>query len=128
MLVKPCHPHHSKVSQHVNLLRRLSWFLPPSLLVLYLKLYILPCVDYCDVVWDCCSNQDTRHCLTTPVALAYTVPACPLLLPYGMIFTLHMQKASPCSTHVQMLQLPCPSLSISLFPQTISDTPPATAT
>ena len=39
-----------KMSQFVNLLRRLSWFLPSSLLVLYLKSYILPCVDYCDVV------------------------------------------------------------------------------
>ena len=51
-----------KVSQHVNLLKRLSWFLPSSLLVLYLKLYILPCVDYCDVVWDC--KQDVS-CLQT---------------------------------------------------------------
>ena len=53
-----------KVSQCINLLRRLSWFLPSSLLVLYLKSYILPCVDYCDIVWDCCSKQDSNHLQT----------------------------------------------------------------
>ena len=37
-----------KVPQCVNFLRWLSWFLPSSLLVLYLKSFILPCVDYCD--------------------------------------------------------------------------------
>ena len=45
----------------MNLLRRLSWFL---LFVLYLKSYILPCVDYCDVVWDCCSKQDSNRLQT----------------------------------------------------------------
>ena len=54
----------AKVSQCINLLRRLSWFLPSSLLVLYLKSYILPCVDYCDIVWDCCSKLDS-NCLQT---------------------------------------------------------------
>ena len=53
-----------KVSQRTNLLRRLSWFLPSSLLVLYLKSYILPCVDYCDIVWDCCSKQDSNRLQT----------------------------------------------------------------
>ena len=32
----------TKVSRSVNLLRRLSWFLPRSLLILYLKSYINP--------------------------------------------------------------------------------------
>ena len=64
VLVKPHHPHSRKVSQHANLLRWLSWFLPFSLLVLYIKTYILLCVDYCDVVWDCCSKQDS-NCLQT---------------------------------------------------------------
>ena len=59
-----------KVSQWANLFRQLSWFL---LLVLYLKSYILLCVDYCDVVWDSYSKQDSNplqtlfnclHCLT----------------------------------------------------------------
>ena len=43
----------------MNLLRRLSWFLPQSLLVLYFKSYILPLVDYCDVVWDNCTQHDS---------------------------------------------------------------------
>ena len=45
-------------------LRRFSWFLPSSLLLLYLKSYILPWVDYCDVVWDCCSRQDANRLQT----------------------------------------------------------------
>ena len=45
----------AKLSCTVNLLRCLSWFLPRSLLALYLKSYILPSVDYCDVVWDNCN-------------------------------------------------------------------------
>ena len=58
-----CHINHvvSKVSRSVNLLRHLSWFLPQSLLVLYLKSYILPLVDYCDVVWDKCSQHDASQ-------------------------------------------------------------------
>ena len=36
-----------KVSCSLNLLRRLSWFLPCSLLLTYLKSYILPHFDYC---------------------------------------------------------------------------------
>ena len=53
-----------KVSLCVNILRRLSWFLLSSLLVLYLNSYILPCVDYWDIVWDCCSKQDSNHLRT----------------------------------------------------------------
>ena len=44
--------------------RRLSWFLPQSLLVLFLKSYILPVLDYCDVVWDSCTKKDAQ-CLET---------------------------------------------------------------
>ena len=51
----------SRMGRGVNLLRRLSWFLPQSLLVLYLKSYILPLVDYCDVVWDNCTQHDSHH-------------------------------------------------------------------
>ena len=36
----------NKVSRSLNLLRRLSWFLPQPLLPLYLKSYILPHFDY----------------------------------------------------------------------------------
>ena len=50
-----------KVSRKLNLLRRLSWFLPRSLLLLFLKSYILPQFDYCDVVWcGCTKSESTR--------------------------------------------------------------------
>ena len=50
-----------KVSRSLNLLRRLSWFLPRSLLLLSLKSYILPQFDYCDVVWcGCTKSESTR--------------------------------------------------------------------
>ena len=51
----------TKVSRNVNLLRRLSWFLLHSLLALYLKSYILPLIDYCDVVWDNCTQHDSSR-------------------------------------------------------------------
>ena len=44
----------------LNLLRRLSWFLPQPLL-LYLKSYILPSFDYCDVVWSGCTKGEALH-------------------------------------------------------------------
>ena len=50
-----------KVSRHLNLLRRLSWFLPQHLLLLYLKSYILPIFDYCDVVWFGCTKSDSHR-------------------------------------------------------------------
>ena len=49
----------TRVGRGVNLLRCLSWFLPRSLLVLYLKSYILPLVDYCNVAWDICTPHDS---------------------------------------------------------------------
>ena len=48
-----------KVSRSLNLLRRLSWFLPRPLLLLYLKSYILPHFDYCDVVWIGCTKAES---------------------------------------------------------------------
>ena len=49
-----------KVTRSLNLLRRLSWFLPQPLL-LYLKSYILPSFDYCDVVWSGCTKGEALH-------------------------------------------------------------------
>ena len=45
-----------KVNSCLNLVHRLSWFLPLSLLT-YLKSYILPHFDYCDVVWSSCTQE-----------------------------------------------------------------------
>ena len=50
-----------KVTRSLNLLRRLSSFLPRSLLLLYLKSYILPSFDYCDVVWSNCTQEESRR-------------------------------------------------------------------
>lgn len=50
-----------KVSRSLNLLRRLSWFLPQPLLLLFLNSYILPSFDYCDIVWSGCTNQQAKH-------------------------------------------------------------------
>ena len=51
----------SKVSRSLNLLRRLSWFLPQPLLLLFLKSYILPTFDYCDIVWSGCTKHEARQ-------------------------------------------------------------------
>ena len=50
-----------KVNRSLNLLRRLSWFLPRSLLFTFLKSYILPHFDYCDVVWSGCNLGESRR-------------------------------------------------------------------
>ena len=47
----------SKVHRNINLLRRLSWFLPKNALTTFYKAYILPSFDYCDVVWHSCSQE-----------------------------------------------------------------------
>ena len=67
-----------KVSRSISLLRRLSWFLPRSLLVLFLKSYILPVLDYCDVVWDSCTKKEAQRMET--------------LLNYACRVVLHRQK------------------------------------
>ena len=49
----------SKISHNINLLRRISWFLPSSLLVQYLKYYVLPLLDYCDTVRNGCTQKNS---------------------------------------------------------------------
>ena len=48
----------STVSRNLNLLRRLSWFLPKAALLVFYHSYIVPTFDYCDVVWGCCTKED----------------------------------------------------------------------
>ena len=50
-----------KVSHSLNLLRRLSWFLPQPFLLLFLKSYIIPNFDYCDVVWFGCTKSEPHR-------------------------------------------------------------------
>ena len=54
----------NKVTRSLNLHRRLSWFLLQPFLLLYLKSYILPSSDYCDVVWSGCITNEAL-CLET---------------------------------------------------------------
>ena len=42
----------AKVTQNINLLRQLSWFLPKHALITFYNAYILPSFDCCDVVWQ----------------------------------------------------------------------------
>ena len=51
----------NKVTRSLSLLRRLSWFLPRPLLLLYLKSYILTLFDYCDSVWSVCTKQHSHR-------------------------------------------------------------------
>ena len=51
----------AKVSRNLNLLRRLSWFLPQPLLLLFLNSYILPLFDYCVVVWSGCTKSEASR-------------------------------------------------------------------
>ena len=48
-----------KVNGCLNLLRRLSWFLSRTLLLTYL--YILLHIDYCDVIWSSCTQEESRR-------------------------------------------------------------------
>ena len=54
----------AKVSRNLNLLRHLSWFLPQPLLLLFLKSYILPLFDYCNVVWSGCTKSEASNLQT----------------------------------------------------------------
>ena len=51
----------AKVCRNVNLFHRLSWLLPQPLLLLFLKSYILPLFDYCDVVWSGCTKSEASR-------------------------------------------------------------------
>ena len=49
----------NKVCRSLNLLHCLSYFLPRPLLLLFLNSYILPHLDYCDVVWSSCTKSQS---------------------------------------------------------------------
>ena len=49
------------VSRNVQLMRRLSWFLPVNSLKAFYFAYIATSFDYCSLVWDpCCYTDSTR--------------------------------------------------------------------
>ena len=80
----------TKVSRSLNLLRRLSRFLPKSLLLLYFKSYVIPTFDYCDVVWSNCTTSEAK-CLET-------------LFNYGCRLVLHKPRLYSTSSARQALQ------------------------
>ena len=82
----------SKVTRSLHLLRRLSWFLPKNLLLLFLKSYILPSFDYCDIVWSGCTKQQSL-CLES-------------LLTIGCRIVLHRNRNSSASAVRKELGLP----------------------
>ena len=48
-------------SRNVQLMRRLSWFLPTNALKAFYFAYIATSFDYCSLVWDtCCASDSTR--------------------------------------------------------------------
>ena len=50
----------AKVTRNINLMRRLSWFLPKHVLFTFYNAYILPSLDYYDVVWQKDSTELER--------------------------------------------------------------------
>ena len=77
----------TKVSRNINLLCRLSWFLPWPLLLLFLKSYILPSFDYCDVVWSGYTQSEVSRLET--------------LLTYACCTVLHKRKGLLCFSCLQ---------------------------
>ena len=51
----------TKVSHSLNLVQRLLWFIPQSLLLLYFKSCVIPTFDYCDVVWSSCTTVEAKR-------------------------------------------------------------------
>ena len=47
-----------KVSRNLRLMRRLSWILPRQALVSFYFAYIVPSLDYCNLVWSSCRKSD----------------------------------------------------------------------
>ena len=49
----------AKVTRSINLLWRMSWFLPKKMLLMFYNSYVIPTFDYCDTVWSsgCTATQ-----------------------------------------------------------------------
>ena len=100
-----------KVSHSLNLLRRLSWFLPQPLLLLYLKSYILPHFDYCDVVWIGCTKAESLLLESSPNFACRTVlHRCKL-----SSASLFKKKFPSCANCLQVPLFPSPTYLSQLF-------------
>ena len=120
-----------KVSRSLNLLRRLSWFLPQPLLLLYLKSYILPYFDYCDVVWIGCTKAESlrlesllnfacRTVLHRCKLSSASAARCEL----GLSTLSSRRKFHLAQTVFKCLYSPCPTYLSWLFPPPAPPTTP----
>ena len=112
-----------KVSRSLNLLRRLSWFLPQPLLLLYLKSYILPHFDYCDVVWIGCTKAESLHLESLLNFACRTVlhrcklsSASAARCELGLSTLSSRRKFHLAQTVFKCLYSPCPTYLSQLFP------------
>ena len=105
----------------LNLLRRLSWFLPQPLLLLYLKSYILS--HFCDVVWIGCTKAESLPFESLLNFVCWTVlqkckfssasAACSEL---GLSSLSSRRKLHLAQTAFKCLYSHCPSYLSQLFP------------
>ena len=112
-----------KVSRSLNLLRRLSRFLPRPLLLLYLKSYILPHFDYCDVVWIGCTKAESLRlesllnfaCQTVLHRFKFS-SASAARSELGLSTLSSRRKFHLAQTVFKCLYSPCPTYLSQLFP------------
>ena len=112
-----------KVSRSLNLLCRLSWFLPQPLLLLYLKSYILPHFDYCDVVWIGCTKAESLRLESLLNFACRTVlhrcklsSASAARCERGLSTLSSRRKFHLAQTVFKCLYSPCPTYLSQLFP------------
>ena len=116
-------PTSTNVMSAICMYRRLSWFLPQPLLLLYLKSYILPHFDYCDVVWIGCTKAESlrlesllnfacRTVLHRCKLSSASAARCEL----GLSTLSSRRKFHLAQTVFKCLYSPCPTYLSHLFP------------
>ena len=115
----------AKVSLNLSLDGHLSWFLPQSFLLLFLKSYILHLFNYCDVVWSGCTMSEASRletllnyacCTVLYKCKGSSALAARRELAICRSFQSGFQeKTLPCSYHIQLYVFQVPTLSISAF-------------
>ena len=113
----------NKVTCSLSLLRRLSWFLPRPLLLLYLKSYILPLFDYRDNVWSVCTKEESHRLETLLNFVCRTVlhkrrdySASSARKELGISTLSARRKTHLAQTVYRCISLQSPTYLINLFP------------
>ena len=75
-----------------------------SLLVLYLKSYILPLVDHCDVVWDNCTQYNSSRLQSLFNYASQLALHCPRLSSSGFWKELGLSSL-PCHRKLHLAEL-----------------------